>query len=131
MDRGQRGIIIRFWLITVSCLVLFVSWMVCLYAKNEATYIVMQNIMVFSYAVLGVVLVVLFHEDYWMVTSGFLLVCAILEIGKLYFYLGMCDFLYSDTHDRFHSSAFAGDGFLYGMGELLAYTCQNRCCIEK
>lgn len=85
MDRGQRGIIIRFWLITVLCLVLFVSWMVCLYAKNEATYIVMQNIMVFSYAILGVVLVVLFHEDYWMVTSGFLLVSAILEIGKLYF----------------------------------------------
>lgn len=85
MDAGKKRLII--WMSVVTCLVaVFLgSLLTAGNVKRETTYFVLQNMIVFSYAVLGVILIVLLHETFWTVTNGFLIANSILEIGKLHF----------------------------------------------
>lgn len=85
MGVGKKRLII--WISVVTCLVaVFLGSLLTMgNVKRETTYFVLQNMIVFSYAVLGVIIIVLLHETFWVVTSGFLIANSILEIGELYF----------------------------------------------
>lgn len=85
MDRRENKLAILIWLITILCLMPLASFMGMDWVKHEITYMILQNIAVFSYAILGIVAIIFLHERFWTVTSGFMIANAILGIGKLYF----------------------------------------------
>ena len=85
MDRRENKLASLIRLITILCLMPLASFMGMDWVKHEITYMILQNIAVFSYAILGIVAIIFLHERFWAVTSGFMIANAILGIGKLYF----------------------------------------------
>ena len=60
MDRRESKFAIPFWLITILCLMPLASFMGMEWVKHEITYMILQNIAVFSYAILGIVAIIFF-----------------------------------------------------------------------